>query len=425
VSNQQLFSNLIAHSQTDFFELKDPIYATCNKKYQGMFEQKEYAIGGSVDIKIPGSPEVQTGLVVTATDIQDLTVSYTITEDDILSVTRNLNSDEALFNIISSDKALTDQQQKAVVDNYGFPAYQALAAKVAERSATEMLTSAYLTPIDGIEKLKPLNNYDAVASIETMAEDLHFGNERYLMMNTRDSQLVSSSLQNMFNQSINEKITKTARVGGAEKGRLANFDVWRSTSLRRHTAGVSAGLAGITVTSVATGGASIVLAGVASSTAVLVKAGDLISIPSVYLCDDISHSEIPWRLVVKAAEDAVGDGAGNVSVTLSFPLMASGEHQNVMALPAPGAAVDIYPSYDQNYAYMPAGMSVVALKMPPIYGAINSDTRNKTAKLSPGFPVHVTMQGASLALSNNYRIYTLVKTKAFAPYMLTIPSAAL
>lgn len=388
-----------------------------------MFEQKQYATGGSIDIKIPGSPSVQTGLVTTATDIQDLTVTYTITPDDILSVTRNFNSDEALFNIIASDKALTDMQKEAVVDNYGYTAYQALAAKVAERASTELLTTSYLTPIDGIEKLRPLNNYDAVASIDTMAEDMHFTADRYLVMNTRDSQQVYSSLQNMFNESINKKITESARIGGSEKGRVAGFDCWRSTAVKKHIAGPLAGVAGIQIGSVGAGGATITLKNVTASTGVLIKAGDMISIPSVYLADDISHSEIPWRLVVKAAADANGDGAGNVLVTLSFPLMASGEHQNVMALPAVDADVDIYPSYYPNYAYMPAGLSVVALKMPPIYGAINSDTRNKTAKLSPGFPVHVTMQGSSLALSNNYRIYTLVKTKAFAPYVLTVPSS--
>lgn len=394
--------------------------------YDGMFKQKQYATGGGVDIKIPGYPSVQTGLTVTASDIQDLTVSYTITEDDIMSVTRNFNSDESLFNIIASDKALTDQQQKAVVDNYGYPAYLALSAKVESRCATQLTNNAFYTPIDGIEKLKPLNNYDAVASIDTMAEDLHFSSDRYLMMNTKDSQLVSSSLQNMFNQSINEKITKTARIGGAEKGRLAGFDCWRSTFLKRHTAGSLAGLAGIQIGAVGAGGTTITLKNVTASSAVLVKAGDMISIPSVYLCDTVDHTQIGWRLVVKAAADANGDGAGNVQVTLSYPLMASGEHQNVMALPAVDAAVDIYPSYDQNYAYVPSGLSVVALKMPPIYGAINSDTSNRVAKGSTSsFPVHVTMQGASLQLSNNYRIYTLVAAKGFAPYLISIPSATI
>jgi len=426
VSNQQLFSNLIAHSMTEFMELKNPIYNTCNRKYANMFMQKQFATGGSIDIKIPGYPSTQTGLVGTASDIQDLTVSYTITEDDIISVIRNLNSDEALFNIISSDKALTDQQQKAIVDNYGYPAYLAISAKVETRCAEQLTANAYYTPIDGIEKLKPLNNYDAVASIDTMAEDLHFSSDRYLMMNTKDSQLVSSSLQNMFNQSINEKITKTARIGGAEKGRLAGFDCWRSTFLKRHVSGSIKGLAGVQIGAVGVGGATITLKNVTASSAVLINKGDLISIPSVYLCDTIDHTQIGWRLVVKAAEDANGDGAGNVLVTLSYPLMASGEHQNVMALPAINAPVDIYPDYDQNYAYVPSGLSVVALKMPPIYGAVNSDASNRVAKGSASaFPVHVTMQGASLQLSNNYRIYTLVAAKGFAPYIISVPSASL
>lgn len=423
MSNEQIFSNLVAHSMTEFMVTYNPIFATCNSFWQGMYDQKTYATGGEIRIKIPGYPEIVEGLVGTASAIQDLTVTYSITEDDIISVIRNLNSVEDLFNIIPNDRALTDKQKEAIVDNYGYPAYLALSYKIENKCADQLITNAFYTPIDGIEKLKPLNNYDAVASIETFAEDLHFDHERFLMMNTRDSQLVTSSVQNMFNSQINSKITKTARLGGGEKGQFAGFDAWRATALKKHVAGSTAGRAGVEVSSVGVDGTTITLKGVASSTGVLIKAGDLISIPSVYLCDTVDHTEIPWRLVVVAAEDANGDGAGNVQVTLPYPLMASGEHQNVMALPAVDAPVDVYPDYYPNFAYVKSGMSVVALKMPPIYGAINSDSEDSASEDGRRFPVHVTLQGNTLQLSNNYRIYCMVKPKAFSPYLITVPSS--
>ncbi len=332
-----------------------------------------------------------------------------------------------MFNIIPSDKAITKTDEQAIVDNYGFPAYQALAETIESDCIDRLLVNSYLTPIDTIDKLQPLNNWNAVASIDTMATSLNLKRtDRAFMMNLFDAQNVAASLQNMFNESINKKITDQAYVGGsAAKGALAGMDVFRSEFLLQHTAGPLglANLLGATVTSVSVDGTQIVIGGVTASTAVLINKGDMISIPSVFLVNQVGHNTIPYRLVVKAAADANGDGAGNVTVTLPFPLMASGEHQNVAALPAGGAAVRFYPSYNQNYMYTKSGLSVVPLRMPPIYGATNSESTNRSAKGGKGFPVHVVMQGAALSLSNNYRTYCLVGKQAFSPYILSVPSS--
>lgn len=427
MSNEQIVSNLIAKSTTEFFEITSAIYNTANHDFTESFQQKKYATGGTINVKIPGSPSVERGLTVTATPLQDLVIPYTIVENDIISVTRNLNSDEYLFNIIPSDKAITKSDEQAIVDNYGFPAYQALAETIETDCITKMLINSYLTPIDGIEKLQPLNNWNAMASIDTMATSLNLKRtDRAMMMNLFDAQNVAASLQNMFNESINKKITDQAYVGGsAAKGMLAGMDLFRSEFLLQHTAGPLglANLATATVSSVSADGTQITITGVTASTAVLVKAGDMISIPSVYLVNQVGHSTIPYRLVVKATVDANGDGAGNVTITVPYPLMASGEHQNVAALPANGSAVRFYPSYNQNYMYTKSGLSVVPLRMPPIYGATNSEATNRSAKGGKGFPIHVVMQGAALSLSNNYRTYAMVGKQVFAPYILSVPSS--
>jgi hypothetical protein len=425
MSNEQIVSNLIAKSTTEFFELTNVFYNTANKEYVGDFEQKEYATGGTINIKIPGNPAAERGLSVTATPIQDLVIPYTITENDIVSVTRNLNSDEYLFNILPSDKALTKKDEEAVVDNYGYPAYQQLAETVETDCINSLLINSYLTPIDEITKLQPLNNWNSIASINTMATYLNLKrNERTLIMNLTDAQAVAASLQNMFNPAINKKITDSAYVGGsADKGRLAGMDLFHSEFLESHVAGPLASYGSpITVSNVSANGTQITLTGVPATTGVLLLEGDMVSIPSVYLVNQIGHNQIPYRLVCKVTADANGDGAGNVTFTVPFPLMASGEHQNVVSLPANGANVFVFPTYNQNYMYTKSGLSVVPLRMPPIYGAVNSQTENRSAKGGKSFPVHVVMQGAALELSNNYRTYCLVGKQAFAPYVLSVPS---
>lgn len=412
-------SNLIAKTQTEFFVNKNPIYLSSNHDFEGMFDQKTYATGGAINIKIPGAPPVQRGLSVTATNVQDFVIPYVITEQDIYNVTYNLNSYQALFDIIQSDKALTTEQEQAVVDNYGYPSYQALATDIENELAFRLASTAYLTPVDTLQKLVAVNNYNSVSQCEKMATDLKLKENRYMMMNTKDANLVSNSLQNYFSQSYSFPILQEAAVLGKDKGRLAGFDVYRSTELRKHTAG-SLGQSGtpLTVTSVSADGSTITFSGAVASTAVQIVAGDRISIPSVNLVDPIGHRDIDYLLVVTAAEDAQGDGAGNISVTLSYPLMASGQHQNVNALPANGAAAYVFPDRYVNYAYTRAGISTVPLMLPEIYGAVNNESKKMN------FPIRITLQGASLDAQNNYRMYTMVGVQCFAPYLIELPSSA-
>lgn len=418
MSNSFSFSSLVAQTMTDFFIQKSPLFNTANRDYVEEIENKSYATHGSINIKIPGAPSVQTGLTVTATGIQDLVVPYTVTEDDLYSVTRSLDLLETKFDIVGGEGALTKDSKKAVVDNYCHPAFSALEGQLELTAASRLKTTAYFSPIDGIEKLSSINTYSAISSVESLCEKMKLPGERYLMMNVDDAQAVTDSLQNMMNPMINGNITKTARVGGPDKGRLASFDMYRSTELLPHTAGALALMSGITVSSVSADGTQITLTGVPSTTSQLINAGDRISIPSVYVLSPINFNQLSTRLVVTAAADANGNGSGSVTVTLSFPLLASGEHANVSALPANGAAVTVFPDHKVNYAYVRSGLSAVPLTLGDIYGAKNSDTKSSNGKV----PVKVVLQGAALDFQNIFRISMLVAIQAIAPYTIAVPS---
>ena len=84
----------------------------------GDFKNKSYATGGNVTIKIPGSPVTQRGLSVTPTAIQDLTVNYNLTEDDIINVTRQVDLLVSEFDILGGDGALTTTSKAAIVESF-------------------------------------------------------------------------------------------------------------------------------------------------------------------------------------------------------------------------------------------------------------------------------------------------------------------
>lgn len=418
MANQFNVSSLVAKIIAEFYVQTNNLYRTANKKYVKEFKPMGYATGGTIQIKVPSYPIVTRGLQVTPTGVQDLIIPFTITTNDIYNVTRDLNFYEEIFDIVGGGESLTSKNRKEVVDNYGYPAYQAIAGQIEAEASRRLNSTAYLSPIDGIEKLGGINTYSAISELETMAQTMKYSPARYLLMNQYDCRTVTDSLQNMFNPDINGIITKNARVLGKDKGSLAGFDVWRSTEIVAQIAGPEAGNTAITVSNVATDGSTITLTGVAAQTSLRIKQGDRISIPSVHIVSPVTYTGTPYRLVVTAANDAFGDGAGNVQVTLSYPLLVSGEHQNVDSLPAIGAPAAVFPSHNNNYAYVESGLSVVPLPLPKIRGAENSENSSELE-----VPVHCYIQGLVQNGDNIVRISNLTGIRAFAPYILTLPSA--
>lgn len=418
MSNEFQVSNLIAKATTEFHDQKSPIFNTANRKYEGMYEQKEYATGGNIRIKIPGYPAQQNGLTVTPQGIQDLVVNYPITVDDIYNVPRQLNVYEQMFNILRGTRALTDNDKAAIVDNYAYPAYEAMEGAIEAKCALELKTNAFYSPIDTVDKLSAVNNYSAISRVTTLFRNLKLGNERYLMMNNDDAQSVADSLQNSFVTPLNKNITKEALVGGPDKGRLAGLDMYMSAELRPHQAGQLAGRAGMTVTAISADGLTLTVSGVPSDTTQQVNAGDRFSIPGIFWVDPITKAVLGTKVTIAAAEDTDGNGDGTIQIVLNYPLLFSGEHANVSATPAAGNPIYGFGDYNLNFAYVPSGLNAVAVRMTDVFGAINSDVKGNIK-----VPTKVYMQGTVSNLNNIFRISMTAAIKAITPYIICLPSA--
>lgn len=416
MANTFQVSNMIAKDMTEFFDQYSPLQMTSNRIYQKAFTPAGYATGGNIQIKVPGYPTVQRGLSTSATDIQDLTVNYPIVENDIYSVNRNLNLYQEIFNIVGGKRALTANDRKAIVDNYSRPAFLAIQSDMEITTAYRLRVNSYLSPVDSISALQSINNVSQINDLRNMADKLKFPmGERTLMMNSDDYTSVANSLNNSFVTSVSEPVLKTGRF--ADK-KLSGFMVYQSVDMANQEACASSEREGVTVSSLSGDGTSLTLTGVASTTSVLITAGTHISIPAVKVLQNITKVPLGYSLVVTALSDASGDGAGNVTVTLSFPLLASGEHANVDSLPTNGDAVEIFPGYKPNYAYVKSGLSCVMLPLGDIEGAVNSDVKGDN-----GCPVKVQVQGNVSSFSNVFRISALQASKVIPPYVLAFPSS--
>tara|TARA_R110001632_G_scaffold216892_1_gene345318 strand:+ start:5925 stop:7148 length:1224 start_codon:yes stop_codon:yes gene_type:complete len=405
---------------TEFFVQKSPLLNTANRNYTEQFASNaQYSTGGTINIKVPGYQNVTTGLATTAQDITDKIVPYTIDSSDLYNISNELDLLSEHFEVVGGRNALTKMGQQAVVDNYCKPIFLSLEAKLEAVAATRMQQAAYITPIDEPSKLGSLNSYSDISEVEELMTDLKYQTgERYAVLNPRDGRGVFDSMQNMFNTVINTKITETARLGG--KGRLASFDMYTCADIPEHTVGEQfATSPTFTVGAVATNGSTITFAGVAAVGTRLIKAGDRISIPTVTLLDQVSKAVRKWKLVVTAAADASGDGAGNVTVTLSEPLVATGMNANVSALPAVAAAAELFPSHRLNFFYVPSGLSAVPLALKDISGADNSANNLKPGQV----PVKTVIQGSVSAFTNTFRTSILCGIKAFSGYIIVLPTA--
>jgi len=402
----------------------NPLISSANRYYVDTFQNSlPYAPGTTVNIKVPGYPNVNTGLTDIPQGLVDVVLPYVITEDDIYSTTYLVDNFEIKFNFKGGAGALTDAQKANIVDSYALPTYLAFQQKQENVAAFRMKTTAMYTPIDTLEKLSGINNFSGVSQVSEFMDNLQYSEERYFMMNLKDGYAVSNSLQNSFNTKLNENVSDSGWIGGSSiNSNLAGLQVKKSKNLTKHTAGPLAAWSltnPITIASIDGTGTLVTLTGVDAVSTKLVNAGDYFSVPSVQLLSPIDKVVFDKKLVLKASEDANGDGFGNVVIKLPYPLFASGMHAIVDSLPAPGAAVIPYPSRNLNFAYVPSGLSVVPLPLGKVYGAENSDSTamNKC-------PISAYMQGAVLDLANVFRIAQLIGIRAFTPYIVEVPSSA-
>jgi len=412
---------------TEFTDNLSMVMNTANQKYKNDFKNMTYASGGVVEIKIPGYPGVQTGLAVTAIAIQDLTVAYTLTENDIYNVPYNIDLLTIDYNIVGADKALTDMQSQAIVDNYAYPAFCAIEQALETNLSYLMLTNAWYSPIDSIAKLGAVNSFPSVQSMNTMLTQLQLKTEsRVAMFNTADAASIANSLQNSFNTALNTKISPEGFVGGsADKGRLAGLDMMQSNNFSTHVAGPLGGRTDLTVVSVASDGLSITLnAPGDTSTGALILAGDRFAFTTIKWVQPVGKQVLNYNVTLCAAQNADGDGAGNVVLYLSYPIMPSGFQANVSALPAPGAPVQCFPDFNVNYAYVDSALSVSPLGLHDIVGAFNSEKRISIGGKTLECPTKVMIQGLVTAGNNTYRISQVNPMKVFTPYIIALPSLA-
>lgn len=197
---------------------------------------------------------------------------------------------------------------------------------------------------------------------------------RYAVFNPATAWSLADGLKGVY---VSQK-AKTA-FEEATIGRYAGFDTYMGQSVKVHTVG---GLGGTPLVNGAsqtstyasvkdTYTQSLVTDGWTAAAANRLKAGDVITIASVFAVNPVTRESTGTLQHFTIVSDVSSDGSGNATLTITPPIITSGAYQTVSAAPADNAAITVKTGsastgYAQNLCFHKNAFALVTcpLEMP-------------------------------------------------------------
>jgi len=202
--------------------------------------------------------------------------------------------------------------------------------------------------------------------------------ERCSTLAPADWWAMSSSLANLTAQST----TAETALRKARLGMLGNVDTYMTQNVKTHTVGLKGGTplvnggsqATTYALSLTTNTQSLITDGWTNS-AVALEAGDVFTIAGVFAVNPVTKATLPYLQQFVNTAQATANGSGQVTLTISPAIIASGAYQNVSAGPADNAAITVLGTastgYVQNMVFHKNAFALAMVPMEVPQGAIN------------------------------------------------------
>lgn len=231
------------------------------------------------------------------------------------------------------------------------------------------------------------------------------------------------TLANGMSAVFPQKVAQTA-IEEAMINRYSGFDLYTCQSIVRHTVGPLGGTplvngASQNVTYLASKDGysqSLITDGWTAAAASRVKAGDVITIAGVNSVNPRTRQDTGSLQTFTILADGSSDGSGNLTLTISPPIITSGSYQTVTAAPADNAAITVKTgtastSYPQNLLFHKDAFTVAFGRLAPLDGAVTSRVE------MDGVSLTYTSQGNALTGQNVRRLDVLFGVVAQNPGM--------
>jgi len=346
------FSNWVAPKALQLLVNKLHIAQKFDTEWMKQFQQS-FAVGASVQVKLPQKWTVRSGLGYQPQGINRITTTV------------NCNIIKGIdFQWDDVEKALEMERSNAEISKqYLEPAMAQLAQQIDSDAALFAYQNA--NNIVGVLGVDPTNSVTFMQAQQTLYElACPAGGDRGVCLTPSIATAVVPGIQTYFNPA--PEISRAFKEGSL--GMFNGFEWLTSMSIKRHTAGTWAGAVTIDVTSALSGNVLIV----ACTTGDTFNVGDVFSIANVNYVNPMTREAPNVKLkTFVVLQPAVGVG-GLATLLISPTIYGPGsQYQNVDALPVAGAALTLFPgttspngvSGAQNLALHPDAFAMVNVKL--------------------------------------------------------------
>jgi len=317
MANTYINSELLSKSAVAHFRLNNTFFGTANHAYDGMFIDKTYDPGNTVNLRLKNFGKVQRGNTVTAVDIVETSLPLTLQQLYSYPVT------------YTTDDLSTKLRMNTWMDRVFYPGVDSLVAEINKDIAANAALVTYNW--DGVVGTE-ISTFAAVDTISAQMDELAIPMaNRYMALTPGNSSKLKSSLQNSFNTTLNEEISIGSRMG-----KLSTFEMYSEQLIATHAAYPAASIGTPVVNGAVTSGNTIVLSGLTASITGIFKAGDVISISDVFKVDPIAKNNAGHKMqfVITADADSTAGGACTILVSPTIIGDSTNPNQNIVNSPA-------------------------------------------------------------------------------------------
>lgn len=310
-----------------------------NIGYAEEFGQKGHKIGDTLNVRLPMQFEVGDGEAMTPQDTEQKSTPIVVNAQKHIGMQfgdsertlkldrfRDLYIEPAVTSLVDTmmAKVMTDSY-RSIANFAGVPSASDLPNSTAPFGHARAKLLSLGTPVRGLS-----------AAIDPFVEDS-----------------MAQGLQNVFNPAS----TISKQYLDNEITRAAGLDFVMSQVVPKHTIGALGGtplVKGVT----ADGATFVVIDGAATGVSGYFKAGDVIQFAGVEAVNPQTKESTGKLRDFVVTADADSDGSGNVTVSISPSIIASGAYQNVTNVPADNAVVTTF-GHASSYAGIQCPQNIV------------------------------------------------------------------
>jgi len=328
MANEIITSTLLSEEVAAQFSVSNSFLATANRKYDGMFQERTYKPGQTINIRLDNQHVVQRGNSATATELKEtwmplqLQQLFTVYEEyDTIDLTVSLGYENWKKSVL-----------KGMVNN--------IISQINAANAADAKNSVYLTtgtPGTALNTFGAINNPGIVLG----KNGVQFGTGWNHAMTFEDAGALKDALSNSFNTTINNEINRYSQLG-----HLSYFDIYEESSIDRHQSYIGDYGAPV-INGAVTSGSTLVAAGFTGSITDILRKGDTITIthPTAqpYFVNRVTKVSTgqPVQFVVTADVTSTAGGAATIPVGPEINISADDPNQNISAEIPDGAVIKV------------------------------------------------------------------------------------